>query len=72
MGRDIELPDGGMPTDETDALWEDLYNCQFLSVCSALLSVNDFQSVSPRSLTLKLVYFQMLPSSFPIQRTLST
>ena len=27
MGRDINLPDGGIPTDETDALWDDLFNC---------------------------------------------
>lgn len=30
MGRPDGLPDAGIPTDETDALWEDLYQCTSL------------------------------------------
>lgn len=29
MGRPDGSPDAGIPTDETDALWEDLYQCTF-------------------------------------------
>lgn len=36
MGRPDELPDAGIPTDETDALWEDLYQCTFPSLGSFL------------------------------------
>ena len=32
MGRPDNVPDAGIPNDETDALWNDLFNCEFLSL----------------------------------------
>lgn len=30
MGRPDGLPEAGLPSDQTDALWEDLYQCMLL------------------------------------------
>ncbi|MCJ1430306.1 hypothetical protein MMC29_008223 [Sticta canariensis] len=51
MGRPDGMPDAGIPTNETDALWDDLYQCMFLPPPSFLPFPSPFSIQNPQELT---------------------